>query len=239
MINLNFLSKIQITIFNKSFIIYIVSFYRYKLMSHWFDFYTKYAVKPLKNIYSNKSQQNVLKKNMNIKYSFSIDEYISIIFMSLMAIRGLYASFVPSYAAHPTLPIYFGSFFQMMKVHPFHVEFLYFLWSTNYLANIFVAAKFTVKDFTWIEVIRFFEGQVGAKMIGLTETEGFSLKKQAQFVLTVVHLSAVSVASITMALFAMFCYIKYYPHFEYLIFNFIWFLLYTNYTIQMTYMIYM
>lgn len=72
MINLNFLSKIKITLFNKSFIIYVVSFYRYKLMSHWFDFYTKYAVKPIKNIHSSESLQKVLKQNLNKKYSFSI-----------------------------------------------------------------------------------------------------------------------------------------------------------------------
>lgn len=156
--------------------------------------------------------------------------------MFLMALRGFCGSFVSSYTTHPTLPIYFGSFFQMMNIQPFHVEFLYFLWSTNYLVNILVAKKFTVHDFTWIEVIRFFEGHIGAKKIGLTEQEGFLMKKRAQHVLRVVHLSAVSVTSITMGLFVVFSYIKYYPHYEFLIFNFIWFLFYTNYTVQMTYM---
>lgn len=175
-----------------------------------------------------------------LSYNYFVsDEHISIIFMFFIALRGFCASFMPSYAAHPTLPIYFGSFFQMMNVHPFHIEFLFLLWSSNYLANILVAWKFKVQDFAWIEIIRYFEGYVSAKKIGLSEQEGHSLRKRAQLILKIVHISALSVVNNSMILFAMFCYIKYYPHFEFLFFNLIWFLLYTNFTVQLTYMIYM
>lgn len=72
MINLNFLSKLQITVFNKSFIIHIVSFYRYKLMSHYLDFYNKYAVKPLGKNCNEDNQQRVLKIDMHKKYTFTL-----------------------------------------------------------------------------------------------------------------------------------------------------------------------
>ncbi len=72
MVNLSFLTKLQITIFNKSFIIYIVSFYRYKLMSHWLDFYYKHAVKPLENVCYENNLQNVSQIDMQKKYSFTI-----------------------------------------------------------------------------------------------------------------------------------------------------------------------
>lgn len=158
--------------------------------------------------------------------------------MLIVAIRGFTAAFISAYSAHPTIPIYFGSFYQMMNASPVHIESLFFLWSTNYLATILVVGLFKLKDFTWLEIIRFFEDQVPAKAIGLTKAEGATLKGHARHILMSVHLQSWTVTISALALFIIFCFTKYYPHFDYLFFNFIWFFLYLNYISQMTFMIY-
>ena len=95
------------------------------------------------------------------------DEYITFAIFIAIGVRGLYASFVPSYAASKSIPVYAGSYYHMMGAHPFHAEFLFIFWSSGFLANSCTSTFFQVKHFKWIEMIRVFEGKTSAKKIGL------------------------------------------------------------------------
>lgn len=98
---------------------------------------------------------------------YASDESITGAFFLCFAIRGFYASISKDFQSMGYLKqLYFGSFFGIINAHPFHVETLFFIWSTNYLAVVFTVKFFQLKHFRWIEIINFLEGQIEARNIG-------------------------------------------------------------------------
>lgn len=139
---------------------HLYSFYCSKLMAHWLDFYLDGD----DNDEQRKKMQIIqvkkkMKKRKNPHYHFSLDELLTFLLFIIIGCRGLLVSLVPSVGLHPTLPIYLGSFYQLIGVaHPFHVEFLFFICSLNYLAVALPPRFYRREHFGWLELLLLLQG---------------------------------------------------------------------------------
>ena len=139
---------------------HLYSFYCSKLMAHWLDFYLDHDDdnndKQRKKMQINQMKK---KKRKNPHYHFSLDELLTFLLFIIIGCRGLLVSLVPSVGLHPTLPIYLGSFYQLIGVaHPFHVEFLFFICSLNYLAVALPPRLYRREHFGWLELLLLLKG---------------------------------------------------------------------------------
>ena len=78
MFNFSNFSVINLKIFKFTFKVHIISFYRYKIMSHWRDFYVANAISPLEDVNNHVSHNEKEKQpevNLEKKYTFSFGKF--------------------------------------------------------------------------------------------------------------------------------------------------------------------
>ena len=94
------------------------------------------------------------------------DEYIILVVLILFSIRALFGSFSTSYQQNVYLQVRMGSFFSAFNAKPFHLEFLCFIWSANYINNILIPCLFKLKHFKWAFIVLWVEKKISDHSIG-------------------------------------------------------------------------
>ena len=133
------------------FTFYHLGTFRDKLMAHWLDFYEIH--------HRNQSKRNV-------KYRLSIDEIIVVIIALAFGFRGLALNVSDSLLANYRFKLSSGAIYHLIHATAFNVELLFFIWSSNYLAVIYMSRLCTAENFEWLKVCKVLEEDLPPQSIG-------------------------------------------------------------------------
>lgn len=244
----------------RSHTFYVLGEDSFKLISHWADFY-------LDNIAREEVDWNkrycfsLGKKNTTLFLQFHsqllfADEKIMLMFSLYLANRGIYASFSKWYQNNSYLQVRMGSFFRAIDGDPFHIEFLCFIWSANYIATALLPCLFRLRHFRWIEIVLWIQNKIHHRKISKsrlffpTQNSRFSLfsdltTKEASILHRRVHLilsmTCNSIRAITIPVL-MSLVLFFYQQLEikeFLLIAIPWIMWYIYMTLTITSMIYM
>ena len=86
----------------------------------------------------------------------------------LYIVRAVYTLTNDEIVNNPRLQLYFGSFFNIFNVEPFHIETLMGIWAANYLVVTISSSGYRLKDFRWLDLIRMLEGTIPPSRLSIS-----------------------------------------------------------------------
>ena len=108
---------------------------------------------------------NRFELKQDVHKRFTKLEVFSLVFMSLMFIRIIRA--LTFTKVNDTILMYYGSSWHYMSANSDHVEFMFLLWSLNYLSLYFYVIHNPNDYYNWLNIYGFLGGIIPHKRIGI------------------------------------------------------------------------